>query len=156
MKKHSMKEIVFDSFTNKKPIQYRYLSKPLPITKIEQKLKNYFKKGQGKMIQNLDLNFALLEIMIENTLKKHSSFILFELPFSPIVKRKFKNYLPLYQKKLRTLLNKYPQITFVSISEVKKNPPQKLFYDTMHLLPEGRTYFYEDAVILLKKAIHDQ
>jgi len=152
IKNHSISNILDHTQNTKPPKQYYYLSKPMEQTKLKKKLDTYFQKAIPKMDENLKLNFSLLETMIQLAQKKENIFILFELPFSPLVEEHFKPYLPAYRQALDNLLKKYPNIMFIPNSTL---PPakQQLFFDTIHLLPTGRDYYYKETAKSLKQVI---
>jgi len=153
IKNHSFTYITSSNLPNKKePRQYRYIIKPMNTQKLHQKLKKYFQKSIPHMQENLKLNFFLLENMAQLAIDKNNKFILFELPFSPIVQKKFNPYLPAYRQALDNLLKKYPNIIFIPNSTL---PPakQQLFFDTIHLLPAGRDYYYKATAKSLKQVI---
>jgi len=139
-------------FNFKEPQRYYYINKPLNVDLLDKKLNNYFNKLKHTE-EILSLNIAVIEQMIKLANKKHNKFVLFELPFSPIIQQRFKPYLKEYYKELNKLLKKYPNVIFIS-NKTLPISKQNLFYDTIHLLPNGRKYYYKATLKNLKKVIN--
>lgn len=132
------------------PKQYYYQDEPLDLKIIENKLDDYFLKI--KRDNNLNLNFSIIEKMIQLAQKQKNRFVLFELPFSPIIEKRFQIYFTQYYDKIKNLLEKYPNLLYISNKNFLPSK-QKLFFDTVHLLPDGRKYYYFNSISLLKRAI---
>ena len=142
-------------FNSQEPKQYYYLKSPLSLEKLNFKLDQYFNKNMKDRNKLLKLNLFIIEQMIKLANKKHNKFVLFELPFSPIIEERFKPYLQEYYKELNKLLKKYPNVIFISNKTLPVSK-QNLFYDTIHLLPKGRKYYYKVTIKNLIKVIDDK
>jgi len=146
---------MYNSILNiKLPKQYYYVKPAVSYNTLNSKLDKYFAKSQKGMKDRLLLNFSLIEKMIIQANKNENKFVLYELPFSPIIQERFKPYFKEYYKHLNILLKKYPDVIFIS----NKDFPfakQKYFYDTIHLLPSGREYYKNSIIQNVKKVISD-
>jgi hypothetical protein len=152
IKNHSLKNLLKFKLNHTTPVQYNYLKEPMPYDKLEKKLTQWQKKSSQIGKEHLLLNFKLIEKMILLSKEHNTTFILWELPFSPIIDRYFNDKLTLYYQKIESLKKQYPDMIFIS-NKVFKPSKQNLFYDSIHLRPIGRKYYYEDTINTLKEVL---
>jgi len=152
IKNHSLANITSFKLNTKIPKQYNYITKPMPYNKLEKKLTQWQEKSKKIGKEHLELNFKLIEKMILLSRQHKTKFILWELPFSPIIKKYFHNEITLYNQQINALRKQYPDVIFIS-NKTFKPSKQNLFYDSIHLRPIGRTYYYEDTIHRLKEVL---
>ncbi len=152
IKNHTLKNIATFHFNEKIPKQYNYISEPMPYGKLEKKLIKWLKKSKNTRKEHMFLNFELIEKMLVLSKKHETTFVLWELPFSPIIDKYFHNDLTFYYQKIEDLKKQYPDMIFVS-NTIFKPSKQYLYYDSIHLRPIGRLYYYEDTINALKRLL---
>ena len=152
IKNHSLMNNTVLQLNNKIPKQYNYLKEPMPYAKLEKKLTQWQKKSKKIGKEYMLINFKLIEKMILLSKQHKTKFILWELPFSPIIDRYFNDKLTLYYQKIEELKKQYPNMIFIS-NRVFKPSKQNLYYDSIHLRPLGRAYYYEDTIHTLKEVL---
>jgi len=151
-KNHTLSDLNSFNLNDKIPIQYNYLNEPMPYEKLVKKLTKWQNESKITGKKHMLLNFKLIEKMILLSKEHQTTFILWELPFSPMIKKYFHNELTLYYQQIEILKKRYPNMIFISNKNFKPSK-QNLFYDSIHLRPIGRTYYYQDTIDALTKVL---